>query len=80
VWLKAAPGAQADLVDADPELFFVPPYVGPKGWIGIHLDGRQVDWKALGAHIAASYRLIAPKTLAARLGGAEPRKGARRRR
>ena len=47
VWLKAEPGAQADLVDLDPDRFFVPPYVGPKGWIGIHLDGRSLDWKAI---------------------------------
>jgi len=67
VWLKAEPGEQADLIDLDPDRFFAPPYVGPQGWIGIHLDGRQVDWKAVEERVVASYRLIAPKSLAARL-------------
>lgn len=38
LWCKAPPGSQAILVGADPELFFAPPYVGPKGWIGMRLD------------------------------------------
>ena len=37
-WCKAPPGSQAVLVGADPFRFFVPPYVGPKGWIGMRLD------------------------------------------
>ncbi len=61
VWLKAAAGAQAVLVDADPERFFVPGYVGHKGWIGIYLDGARVDWKMVRALIEESYRLVAPK-------------------
>ena len=40
---KAAPGSQATLVGADPETFFVPPYVGHKGWIGMRLDHKP-DW------------------------------------
>jgi hypothetical protein len=38
LWCKAAPGAQEDLVAADPKHFFVPPYVGKAGWLGIRLD------------------------------------------
>jgi len=60
VWCKAPPGSQVILVGADPARFFVPPYVGPKGWIGIRLDGK-VDWKEVTALIERSYRLIAPK-------------------
>ena len=60
VWCKAPPGSQAILVGADPKRFFVPPYVGPKGWIGITLD-RKVDWTEVAALIERSYRLIAPK-------------------
>ena len=60
VWCKAPPGSQAILVGADPARFFVPPYVGPKGWIGIRLDAR-VDWKEVTALVERSYRLIAPK-------------------
>src|SRR4051812_20922890 len=60
VWCKAPPGSQAVLIGADPERFFVPPYVGPKGWIGIRLDAR-VDWKEVVTLVERSYRLIAPR-------------------
>jgi len=43
VWCKAPRGVQAILVGAAPERFFVPPYVGHKGWIGFRLD-RGTDW------------------------------------
>ena len=62
VWLKAPPGAQETLVAAAPDRFFVPPYVGPKGWIGLRLEAA--DWDEVAAHVLASYRLIAPKRLA----------------
>jgi predicted DNA-binding protein (MmcQ/YjbR family) len=65
LWLKAQDGAQPVLVAADPGRFFVPPYVGGKGWIGIYLDGPRVDWDELKNLIRGSYRLIAPKRLAA---------------
>lgn len=67
VWLKAPEGDQAALVGADPGRFFVPPYVGHKGWVGVHLDGREVRSDELGELIQDSYRLVAPKLLAARL-------------
>ena len=73
VWLKAPDGAQTALVSSGPERFFVPPYVGHKGWVGVHLDGRRVDWEELADLIEDSYRLIAPKRLVAQLDGAEPR-------
>ena len=43
IWCRAEPGVQAQLVDEEPERFFVPPYVGPSGWVGVRLD-RDVDW------------------------------------
>lgn len=63
VWCKAAPGNQSLMVRAEPDRFFVPPYVGPSGWVGIHLDD-DVDWDQLAELIRDSYRLIAPKRLA----------------
>lgn len=66
VWCKAPPGSQEVLVGADPERFFRPPYVGSRGWIGIRLDSGP-DWDEVGALVTRSYRLIAPKRLAARL-------------
>ena len=62
VWLKAAPGEQALLIRASPERFFVPPYVGPSGWVGVYLDG-DCDWKELADMLRDAYRLIAPKRL-----------------
>jgi predicted DNA-binding protein (MmcQ/YjbR family) len=59
VWLKAEDGQQAALVDMDPALFFVPPYVGHKGWVGVYLDGKRLDWNMIAALIEGSYRLIA---------------------
>jgi hypothetical protein len=64
VWCKAPPGVQEILVGADPERFFVPPYVGHKGWIGVRLD-RKVDWAEVDDLMADSYRMTAPKRLCA---------------
>lgn len=64
VWCKAPPGAQGVLVGADPVRFFVPPYVGPNGWVGVRLD-RDVDWDELAGIIADGYRMSAPKRLLA---------------
>ena len=47
LWCKAPPGSQMVLVGADPERFFVPPYVGHKGWVGVRLD-RKPDWERGG--------------------------------
>jgi predicted DNA-binding protein (MmcQ/YjbR family) len=60
MWCKAPPGAQRILVESDPARFFVPRYVGPKGWIGMHLDGTP-DWDLVRDLILDSYRMTAPK-------------------
>ncbi len=60
---KAPPGSQHVLVNADPKRFYVPPYVGHKGWVGVRLDGRS-DWDEVTAIVRRSYRLVAPKRLA----------------
>ena len=64
IWCKAEDGMQGLLVEGDPDVFFVPPYVGNKGWVGIYLDGRLIKWALVADLIRASYRLIAPKRLA----------------
>lgn len=64
--MKAAPGVQQMLVASDPDRFFVPRYVGPKGWVGIWV-GPGTDWEELGELVEDSYRLIAPKRLVALL-------------
>lgn len=62
VWCKAGPGNQALMIAAAPERFFVPPYVGPSGWVGVYLD-RRTDWKELAGLLADAYQLTAPKRL-----------------
>lgn len=64
VTFKAAPGAQEFFVQQDPERFFRPPYSGPSGWLGARLD-VEVDWNLLETLLLDSYRMIAPKRLAA---------------
>lgn len=47
--------------------FFLPAYVGHKGWIGVHLTGPRVDWDEIAELVTESYRLVAPKRLSAGL-------------
>jgi predicted DNA-binding protein (MmcQ/YjbR family) len=64
VWCKAPPGSQLVLIGADSDRFFVPPYVGHNGWVGMRLD-RRPDWDEVALLVRRSYRLIAPRRLAA---------------
>ena len=63
-WCKAAPVNQELLVRASPERYFVPPYVGPSGWIGVYLDS-VADWGELADLLRDGYLLAAPKKLRA---------------
>jgi hypothetical protein len=62
IWCAAADGIQRMLVDADPERFFVPPYVGHRGWLGVRLD-RTLDWDELAGIAEDAYAEVAPATL-----------------
>jgi predicted DNA-binding protein (MmcQ/YjbR family) len=62
MWCKAPPGAQDVLVSGDPERYFKPPYVGPKGWIGVNLDSNA-DWQFIAELVADNYRMTAPRRL-----------------
>jgi len=64
VWCKAAPGNQQVMVRARPDRFFVPPYVGPSGWVGVYLDAGT-DWSEVAELMRDSYVLVAPKRLVA---------------
>ena len=54
---------QAMLVEMDPDLYFVPKYTGPAGWIGMRLDQGETDWDHIGDRIATSWELVAPRRL-----------------
>lgn len=70
IWCAAPHGMQATLVAADPERFFVPPYVGHRGWLGFRLD-REFDVDELAGILEDAYAEVAPAKLveAAREGG-----------
>lgn len=53
------------LVRSDPRRFFIPPYIGPKGWFGLDLEASAIDWDEIRELVIQSYRLVAPKRLAA---------------
>jgi hypothetical protein len=74
IWCAAAAGLQEMLVDADPEKFFRPPYVGHRGWLGVRLD-RGLDWDELTGIVEDAYAEIAPPKLVdkARTSGTVPR-------
>ena len=61
IWIPASPGLQAELIHALPEKFFIPPYVGVRGWIGIELG--SVGDEELAFQIREAWKLIAPKKL-----------------
>jgi hypothetical protein len=63
VWIPAAPGAQAALIEEAPDTYFRPPYVGGSGWVGVEL--ARVDDEQLGALIREAFRLMSAKTVAA---------------
>ena len=62
LWVAAPPGVQAQLAEQEPDRFFVPPYVGHRGWLGVRLD-VDVDWDEVAGIVEDSYRQVAPKTL-----------------
>jgi hypothetical protein len=69
LWCAAPPGMQAALVESSPEAYFVPPYVGHRGWIGVRLD-RDLAWDDIAGALEDGYCEVAPQRLLDRLGGA----------
>jgi predicted DNA-binding protein (MmcQ/YjbR family) len=57
VWCKAEARSRDALVASDPEHFFVPPYVGPSGWLGIRLD-RGLDWEVIEGLLNEAHQLV----------------------
>ena len=67
LWLNAPPGAQALYVKEEPKHFFVPPYVGPRGWLGINLD-KGISWQRVARLAREAYEKVAPRKLSESLG------------
>jgi len=67
VCCKTPVGENVDRVAAEPGRFYLPAYIGPRGWVGLRLDVGEVDWEEVAELVRESYRLVAPKRLAARI-------------
>ena len=66
LWCAAPPGAQAMLVESNPGVYFVPPYVGCQGWVGVRLD-KDAAWPEIAAVLENAYETKkAKKSKAAR--------------
>lgn len=67
LWLNAPAGAQELYANAEPKHFFVPPYVGPRGWLGVNLD-KGISWKRVAKLVREAYEKVAPPALSRSLG------------
>ena len=67
VCVKSELGENQDRARRDPEHYYLPAYIGSRGWFGLRLDRGRVDWREVTSVVERSYRLTAPKTLLARL-------------
>jgi predicted DNA-binding protein (MmcQ/YjbR family) len=70
VCVKSERGENLDRARLDPERFYLPAYIGPRGWFGMRLDRGRVPWREVAGVIEHSYRLTAPKSLIKKLDGA----------
>jgi len=68
VCFRTVPGESDVLLASDASRFYSPAYIGPRGWVGLRLDVGKIDWVEVADFVTDSYRLAAPKRLAARVG------------
>jgi phosphoribosylglycinamide formyltransferase-1 len=64
---KADAGVNRALIDSDPDRYYMPSYVGPRGWVALRLDVGKVDWDEVDELLTDAYCLTAPKRLAAQI-------------
>ena len=69
VCVKSERGENADRARLAPERFYLPAYIGPRGWFGLRLDRGRVPWREVAEVVERSYRLTAPKSLLQKLDG-----------
>lgn len=72
VCVKSQLGENLDRARLEPERFYLPAHIGPRGWFGMRLDRGRVRWREVEEIVERSYRLTAPKTLLKRLDAAKP--------
>ena len=65
VTCRALPGDNVRLVAASPDKFYLPAYIASRGWVALRLDRGEIDWEEVDELVFGSYRLTAPKLLAA---------------
>jgi hypothetical protein len=58
---KAPPGEHTRMITAAPDRYFMPSYLGPKGWVGLRIDRKTIDWPEVERLIRDSYALVAPR-------------------
>ena len=63
VCVKTQLGENQDLAKGEPDRFYIPAYIGPRGWVGLRLDRGALDWNEVSDFVTSSYRLVAPKKL-----------------
>ena len=63
VCCKSALGENVDRASREPNRFYLPAYIGPRGWFGLRLDGEAIDWAEVRNLVELSYGLVAPKRL-----------------
>jgi len=67
LWLNAPAGSQDHYSKSEPKHFFVPPYVGPRGWLGVHLN-KGLSWQRVAALVRQAYEKVAPRALTQSIG------------
>ncbi|MEM9622420.1 MAG: MmcQ/YjbR family DNA-binding protein [Pseudomonadota bacterium] len=67
LWLRSPPGAQQLYAEGEPQHYYVPPYVGPSGWLGVDLD-KGLSWLTIADLVREAYAHVAPAALTAQLG------------
>lgn len=68
VCVKSELGENVDRVRLNPDLYYLPDYIGPRGWFGLRLDRGRVDWREVAAIVERSFRMAAPAAVLRRLG------------
>jgi len=78
VTCKVYPGDHLVLASHNPERFYLPAYIGSKGWVALRLDREPVDWDEVTELVQGSYQLVAPKQLLTSMSRGPERKTTKR--